>query len=31
MKGYFDEHNKLVKKTDAPKKRGKKSIDFYEK
>ena len=31
MKRYFDEHNKLVKKTDAPKKRGKKSIDFYEK
>jgi CRISPR/Cas system CMR subunit Cmr6 (Cas7 group RAMP superfamily) len=31
MKGYFDEHNKLVKKNDAPKKRGKKSIDFYEK
>ena len=31
MKGYFDEHNKLVKKTDKPKKNGKKSIDFYEK
>ena len=31
MKGYFDEHNRLIKKTDKPKKNGKKSIDFYEK
>tara|TARA_B110000305_G_scaffold34353_1_gene33918 strand:- start:4502 stop:4753 length:252 start_codon:yes stop_codon:yes gene_type:complete len=31
MKGYLDEHNKLVKKGDAPKTSGKKSIDFYEK
>ena len=31
MKGYFDEHNRLIKKADKPKKNGKKSIDFYEK
>jgi CRISPR/Cas system CMR subunit Cmr6 (Cas7 group RAMP superfamily) len=31
LKGYFDEHNKLVKKEDKLKKSGKKSIDFYEK
>jgi CRISPR/Cas system CMR subunit Cmr6 (Cas7 group RAMP superfamily) len=27
LKGYFEEHNKLIKKTES----GKKSIDFYEK
>jgi hypothetical protein len=31
LKGYFEEHNRLVKKEDKPKKSGKKSIDFYEK
>ena len=31
LKGYFEEHNKLVKKEDKLKKSGKKSIDFYEK
>ena len=31
LKGYLDEHNKLIKKDDKPKKSGKKSIDFYEK
>ena len=31
MKGYLEEHNKLIKKNDKPKKNGKKSIDFYEK
>jgi KaiC/GvpD/RAD55 family RecA-like ATPase len=31
MKGYLDEHNKLIKKEDKPKKSRKKSIDFYEK
>ena len=31
LKGYFEEHNKLIKKDDKPKKSGKKSIDFYEK
>ena len=31
MKGYLDEHNKLIKKSDKPKKSRKKSIDFYEK
>ena len=31
LKGYFEEHNKLVKKEDKSKKSGKKSIDFYEK
>ena len=31
LKGYFEEHNKLVKKDDKPKKSGKKTIDFYEK
>jgi len=31
MKGYLQEHDKLVKKDEAPKKSGKKSIDFYEK
>ena len=31
MKGYFDEHNRLIKKADKPKKNGRKSIDFYEK
>ena len=31
LKGYFDEHNKLIKKDDKSKKSGKKSIDFYEK
>ena len=31
MKGYFDEHNRLIQKADKPKKNGKKSIDFYEK
>jgi len=31
MKGYLEEHNKLIKKSDKPKKNGKKSIDFYEK
>lgn len=31
LKGYFEEHNKLVKNDDKPKKSGKKSIDFYEK
>ena len=31
LKGYFEEHNKLIKKTDKPTKSGKKSIDFYEK
>jgi CRISPR/Cas system CMR subunit Cmr6 (Cas7 group RAMP superfamily) len=28
LKGYFEEHNRLVNK---PNKSGKKSIDFYEK
>ena len=31
LKGYFEEHNKLIKKDDKTKKSGKKSIDFYEK
>ena len=31
MKGYLEEHNKLRKKADKPKKNGKKSIDVYEK
>jgi len=31
LKGYFEEHNRLIKKDDKPKKSGKKSIDFYEK
>ena len=31
MKGYLEEHNKLIKKADKHKKNGKKSIDFYEK
>jgi len=31
MKGYLEEHNRLIKKDDKPKKVGKKSIDFYEK
>jgi|TARA_B110000503_G_scaffold69620_1_gene108497 CRISPR/Cas system CMR subunit Cmr6 (Cas7 group RAMP superfamily) len=31
LKGYFEEHNKLIKKDDKPTKSGKKSIDFYEK
>ena len=31
LKGYFEEHNKLIKKADKPAKSGKKSIDFYEK
>ena len=31
LKGYFEEHNRLIKKTEKPKKVGKKSIDFYEK
>jgi hypothetical protein len=31
LKGYYEEHQKLIKKEDKPKKSGKKSIDFYEK
>jgi hypothetical protein len=31
LKGYFEEHNKLIKNDDKTKKSGKKSIDFYEK
>lgn len=31
LKGYFEEHNKLIKKDVKPTKSGKKSIDFYEK
>ena len=31
LKGYFEEHNKLIKKADKSTKSGKKSIDFYEK
>jgi hypothetical protein len=31
LKGYFEEHNRLIKKDNKPTKSGKKSIDFYEK
>ena len=31
LKGYFEEHNKLIKKDVKPTKSGKKSIYFYEK
>lgn len=31
LKGYFEEHNRLIKKDNKPIKSGKKSIDFYEK